>query len=57
MKIKAEMEEIFFDTDKYIIGIWHGGIIVRQKRGSGEEKDIEFELTWNELWELNPFND
>lgn len=53
MRLKAEMDEIFFNTDKYLIGVHSGGIIMRINTGSGDEKDCEFELTWDELYEWN----
>lgn len=50
---KAKFDRLVLDHDRYLIQIDSSGVfLTRTTAGSGDEKDCDCELTWDEIYEL-----
>lgn len=50
--MKAKFDRLILDHDKYLIQIDSKGVFLTRYRGAGDEKDCDFEITWDEIYEL-----
>ena len=48
----AKFSRLVIENDKYLIQIEAGGVFLTRTNGSGDEKDRDVELTWDEIYEL-----
>jgi hypothetical protein len=49
---KAKFERLVVENDKYLILVNPSGLMLIRTNGSGDEKDRDIELTWDEIYEL-----
>lgn len=49
---KAKFSRLVIENDKYLIQIEAGGVFLTRLNGSGDEKDRDVEITWDEIYEL-----
>ena len=49
---KTKFDRLVLDHDKYLIQIDSKGVFLTRIYGSGDEKDCDCELTWDEIYEL-----
>lgn len=51
MNTKAKFCRLILDHDKYLIQIDSKGIFLTKMCGSGDEKDCDAEMSWDEIYE------
>lgn len=49
---KAKFDRLVLDHDKYLIQIDSKGVFLTKTGGSGDEKDCNIELSWDEIYDM-----
>lgn len=53
---KPKFDHLILESDKFLIYIGHNGIMLTKMCGSGDEKDCDVELSWDEIFDMGQEN-